>query len=143
MEEEDEESYEESFEEDLEYESSEEIYVESEEEEEKKIEAQIVERRAMSTIDEEEDDESNQISSQGNQHKRISLSNTKSEKFEYDNLQRQNSAQATLYSQSFQAKGILIQNSGRDLDKETESLLIDDLENYTEHLDKITSSDGD
>lgn len=42
----------------------------------------------MSTIDEEEDEESNQISSQGNKHKRISLSNIKSDTFEYDNLQR-------------------------------------------------------
>jgi hypothetical protein len=41
------------------------------------------------------------------------------------------------------AKGTLSQGLGGDLDRETESLLIDDLENYTEQLDKITSSDGD
>jgi len=42
----------------------------------------------MSTIDEEEDEESNQIPSQGNYHKRISLGNIKNDTFEYDNLQR-------------------------------------------------------
>jgi len=42
----------------------------------------------MSIIDEEEDDENYQIKSQGKQQKRISVSNIKSDTFEYDHLQR-------------------------------------------------------